>query len=278
MGSGGSLAGRVAVVTGAGRGIGRAHAITLAALGAAVVVNDLGTGLDGSGEDTGVAEAVIAEICTRSGRAIGDATDISSFAGGSALVERALTAFGRLDILINNAGIGADAPLDELDEETVLRLLRVHHIGTLATAKAALPIMRAQGHGRIVNTVSEAALDPRHPGGIAYGGAKAAVWAATLAMARETEGSGVTVNAISPGARTRMNDALFAALGEPALDLDPFHVARVVAALVADDAGHLNGRIVHAAAGQVREYLVRRTADGDAVAFLTAASTSAPGP
>jgi NAD(P)-dependent dehydrogenase (short-subunit alcohol dehydrogenase family) len=266
------LAGRVALVTGAGRGIGRAHALRLARHGAAVLVNDLGAAMDGAGRDDAPASDVARDIAAAGGTAVADRGDVSSFTGAAAIIEAAIAAFGRLDIVVNNAGIVAEAPIEAVTEELLLRLLGVHYIGTVGICRAAVPHLRAQGYGRIVNTVSEAALDTRWPGGIAYGGAKAAVWAATLSMARQLEGTGVTVNGISPGAYTRMNAAMLAERA-PRLDLDPDHVAKVVAALVGQDAGHLNGRVIHAAAGAVREYRVSRTADSSAVDWLTAAVT-----
>jgi NAD(P)-dependent dehydrogenase (short-subunit alcohol dehydrogenase family) len=262
------LAGRVAVVTGAGRGIGRAHALRLAAHGAAVLVNDVGGSMTGHGSDPSPADQVAKHVRGAGGRAAANHDDVSTFAGAARIVDDALEHFDRVDILVNNAGIVGDAPIEEITEETLTGLLSVHYLGTVGMCRAAVPHMRAQGHGRIVNTVSEAALDTRFPGGIAYGGAKAAVWAATLAMAHQLDGTGITVNALSPGARTRMNDALFADR-EPALDLDSDHVARVVAAIVSDDAGHLNGCVVHAAAGAVREYRVSRTAESPVVTFLS---------
>jgi NAD(P)-dependent dehydrogenase (short-subunit alcohol dehydrogenase family) len=264
------LAGRVALVTGAGRGIGRAHAVRLASHGAAVVVNDLGVTMEGGGSDPSPADDVVAEIIHQGGTAVADYGDVSSFETAATIVETAVDSFGQLDIVVNNAGIVAEAALDEITEELLVRLMAVHYVGAVGICKAAAPHLRAQGYGRIVNTVSEAAFDSRFPGGIAYGGAKAAVWAATLAMARQLEGSGVTVNGLSPGARTRMNEAMFEGR-PPTLDLDPDHVAKVVAVLVGEEAGHLNGRVIHAAAGAVREYRVERTAESGAVAWLAEA-------
>jgi NAD(P)-dependent dehydrogenase (short-subunit alcohol dehydrogenase family) len=261
------LAGRVAVVTGAGRGIGRAHALRLASHGAAVVVNDLGSTTDGRGADEGPAALVVAEIEAAGGAAVADAHDVASFDGGAAIVERAVGAFGRIDIVVANAGILGDAPIGQLTEDVVVRLLGVHYLGTLGVCAAAVPFLLAQRWGRVITTTSEAALDSRFRGGIAYGGAKAAVWAATVAMAAQLEGTGVTANCLSPGARTRMNDELFAA-AEPTLDLDPDHVAVVAAALAGPAAAHLNGVVVHAAAGKIREYRMSRTAATDAVRWL----------
>ena len=264
------LGGRVALVTGAGRGLGRAHAHALARDGALVVVNDLGTALDGSGTDSGPAEAVANEITATGGRAVADTTDVASIQGGVAAVLVALDAYGRIDIVVNNAGFAhgggeVEHPIDaELDA-----LFGVHYKAALGTISAAFGPMRAQGFGRIINTVSEVALDARLAEGIGYGPAKAALWSLTLAASRQAAPHGITVNAISPGARTRMNaellDAGFRDRSSGALDLDPEHVARVVAYLAGDDAGDITGRIVHAAGGQLREYITRRSAGSELV-------------
>jgi NAD(P)-dependent dehydrogenase (short-subunit alcohol dehydrogenase family) len=266
-------AARVALVTGAGRGLGRAHALALAARGMRVVVNDLGADLDGHGADAGPAQSVAAEIEAAGGVAIADTTDVASLAGGAAAIGAALDAFGRIDVVVNNAGFAGgggtvEAPVGaELDA-----LFAVHFTATVATMSAAFPGMRAQGYGRIVNTVSEVALDPRFDGGLGYSAAKAAVWSATLHAARQGADAGITVNAISPGARTRMSasalDAGFRDGASDALDLRPEHVARVVAYLASEDAGDITGRIIHAAGGAVREYRTTRTGASDLVARL----------
>jgi NAD(P)-dependent dehydrogenase (short-subunit alcohol dehydrogenase family) len=270
------LDGRVALVTGAGRGIGRADALVLAELGAAVVVNDLGTTVDGRGADAGPAGEVATEIIAAGGRAVPDTTDVASIEGGAAAVKVALEAFGRLDVLVNNAGFAVGGGDVEHPVETEIdALIGVHLKAALGTMRAAVPVMRSQGYGRIVNTVSEVALDARLTDGLGYGAAKAALWSVTLSAARALTGRGITVNAISPGARTRMNadllDAGFRGGASGALDLDPRHVARVVAYLAGEAAGDVTGRIVHTAGGAVREYTTSRTSRSPLVERIEAA-------
>ena len=265
------LSGKVAVVTGAGRGIGRAHAVVLAAQGAAVVVNDLGVALDGSSREASDADEVVAQIIANGGKAIHDGTDVASIAGGVAVVQRAIEAFGRIDIVINNAGFATGAATTaQPNDAEIDALLAVHLKAALGTMSAAFPHMIRQGWGRVINTVSEVALDPRFESGLGYSIAKAAVWSATLVAAREGATHGITVNAISPGARTRMNaellDAGFRDGASASLDLDPVYIARVVAFLVSNEAADINGRIVHVAGPAVREYATTRTSQSPLVA------------
>ena len=269
------LSGRVALVTGGGRGIGRAHCLLLAERGAAVLVCDLGADLDGSGRDNAVADSVVDEIRAAGGSAQASTRDISTFEGGAAAVGDAIDAFGRVDIVVNNAGLAGGAPIDDVDAARLEKVLAVNFYGTVAVTSAAWPHLRDQRWGRVINTVSEVALDTRisgGAGGIGYGAAKAAVWSATITLAQEGRPHGITVNAISPGALTRMNAAMFATQGPPSgLDLDPRHVARVVAWLASDDAADVTGRVIHAAGGQHREYIVARHRDTELVARIDAA-------
>jgi NAD(P)-dependent dehydrogenase (short-subunit alcohol dehydrogenase family) len=257
-----ALKGRVVLVTGGGRGIGRAHSLEFAREGAQVVVNDLGIGLDGSftPHETGVAYDVAAEIADAGGSAIADTSDISTFEGGAQAVAVALETFGRIDIVVNNAGQIGGGGLEDLTEVAVDAVLRPNYFGTLATTKAAWPFLCKQNFGRIINTVSEVALDDRFGSGLGYANAKAAVWSATLGLAQLGRPHGITVNALSPGAFTRMNEAMFRAAPSD-LDLDPVHVARLAAWLASEGAADVSGKVIHVAAGEYREYRVTRHRD-----------------
>jgi NAD(P)-dependent dehydrogenase (short-subunit alcohol dehydrogenase family) len=261
------LAGRVALVTGAGRGLGRAHALALAAKGAAVVVNDV---------DGGPADEVARELRGQGARAVADQTDVSSVAGGRRAVAVAVDAFGRIDVLVNNAGFAhGGGSVESPVEDGLDALLDVHFKAAVGTMAAAFSDMRTRGWGRIVNTVSEASLDARFVATLGYGAAKAALWSATLVAADEGRSYGITVNAISPGARTRLNAAVldrgFREGASAGLDLDPGHVAAVVAYLASDGAGDITGRVIHAAGGHVREYSTTRTSQTELVDRLRAA-------
>jgi NAD(P)-dependent dehydrogenase (short-subunit alcohol dehydrogenase family) len=238
------LKGKVALVTGAGRGLGRAHALALAAAGAQVVVNDLGGSPGGEGMDAGPAQEVVNEIAATGGVAIADTADISSWFEAGRLVEHTLAHFGRLDILVNNAGICRPTAFGSLSELDWDRLIDVNAKGTAALIEAATRHWRANGpeQGRaIVNTASPAGANPHIPLGI-YGVSKAAVLALTQVAAQELASLGVRVNALAPVARTRMLGAAMA--GQP-IDLAaimpsdpkydrflPDHIARLVLYLV----------------------------------------------
>lgn len=269
------LEGHVALVTGAGRGIGRAHAVLLAERGAKVVVSDIGVDLNGVGSDGSVATQVVDEIIATGGVAVADTNDIASFDGAAAAVETGLRAFGKVDIVVNNAGLPGGASISAVTEEQLTRAFALHFYGSIGTAKAAWPSMQAQGWGRIINTVSEEAFptsvdNDRDGLGLVYGPAKAAVWSATTGLAAEGLASGITVNAISPGAFTRMNAALFEQT-PTSLDLDPVHVARVAAWLASDEASDVTGRVIHVAGVHRREYSMRRHNDTDLVNRIGAA-------
>ena len=207
-----SFEGRVAVVTGAGRGIGRSYALLLASRGASVVVNDLGGSMDGEGGDPGVASTVAEEIATTGGAAIADHSDVATVVGAQALVDAAIDRFGRLDILINNAGIIRWAGLPKADAENLASHLAVHVVGAFNTTRAGWPHMVGQHYGRIVMTTSSGVFGL--PENLAYATAKGGVIG--LARSLSTAGAmhGIKVNLIAPAAFTRM-------AGQPAGGSDP---------------------------------------------------------
>ncbi len=194
--------GRVAVVTGAGRGIGRAYALLLARRGARVVVNDLGGAMDGTGNDAAPAERVVAEIKAGGGSALADTSDVATGAGGQAVVDAAVARFGRIDSVINNAGIIRWAGFPEADEENLARHLAVHTVGSFNTARAAWPHMVAAGYGRIVMTTSSGVFGLAN--NVSYATAKAAVIGLTRSLAVSGAEHGIRVNLIAPAAMTRM--------------------------------------------------------------------------
>ncbi len=196
-----SFEGRVAVVTGAGRGIGRAYALLLADRGASVVVNDLGGSKSGVGADAGVASSVATEIVAAGGTAIADNSDVADVAGGRALIDSAIAQFGRLDILINNAGIIRWAGLPEADAENLATHLGVHVAGSFNTTRAAWPHMVEKGYGRIVMTTSSGLFGL--PENLSYATAKGAVIGLARSLATAGAPHRIKVNLIAPAAYTR---------------------------------------------------------------------------
>jgi NAD(P)-dependent dehydrogenase (short-subunit alcohol dehydrogenase family) len=194
--------GRVAIVTGAGRGIGRSHALLLAERGARVVVNDLGSANSGDGSDSGPAEQVAATIRAAGGEAVADASDVASPDGAAQLVRRALDAYGRVDILVNNAGIFVPAEFPALDVSELRRYFDVHVGGSFNVTRECWPHMVQAGYGRIVMTTSHGILGSAPL--IAYGTAKGGVFALARALAVTGQGLGITVNSIAPVAATRL--------------------------------------------------------------------------
>ena len=205
--------GRVVIVTGAGRGIGRSHALLLAAKGARVVVADYGVGIDGGGSTPEPAEDVVKEIKDAGGEAVAHYASVADELGAKAIVDTAIDAFGRLDIVINNAGIHDPALFDAASVEQFQKMFGVHFFGSLFVSRAAWPHFVEVGYGRIVNTVSEAML-----GGIpeltSYGSAKGAVFGLTRNLATEGSAHGIRVNALAPRAYTRMSASHAEALSE----------------------------------------------------------------
>lgn len=198
--------GRVVVVTGAGRGIGRSHALLLAEKGARVVVADFGGDVDGTGGSRGPADEVVAEIRAGGGEAVASYASVAAEDEAASIIETALESFGRLDAVVNNAGINDPGPFDVLTTDRFRRMLDVHFFGTLFVCRAAWPHFVEAGYGRIVNTTSEAML-----GGIpeltSYGAAKGAIFGLTRNLATEGRAHGIRANALAPRAYTRMSAA-----------------------------------------------------------------------
>jgi len=248
----GLLDGKVAIVTGAGRGIGRGEALMLAREGARVVVNDLGGEWDGSGTDDRPAQQVVDEITAAGSEAVPHYESASSWDGAKGLIDLAVSTWGRLDILVNNAGILRDAMSFNMTEQDWDSVIDVHLKGHFATSHFAAAHWRelAKGgdptSGRIINTASESGLFA-NPGQANYAAAKAGIAALSVVLARELAKYGVTVNAIAPRARTRMTEQTFGDFGKAeagAFDaLHPDNIAPFVAWLASDDAAHVSGQV-----------------------------------
>jgi NAD(P)-dependent dehydrogenase (short-subunit alcohol dehydrogenase family) len=203
--------GKVVAVTGAGRGLGAAYARLLAERGASVVVNDLGTSMSGEGASASAADSVVSDIVRSGGAAIANYGDITEVSGAASIVDDALTRFGRLDALINNAGIVVQDTFLGMTVETIKRQLDVHLFGSINVTQAAWPAL-VESHGSVLLTVSAGMLGSRHS--VAYNIAKGAVLALMRSLACEGSASGVRVNAVMPGAETRMQGTTLDALSE----------------------------------------------------------------
>ena len=254
--------GRVAVITGAGRGIGRGHALELARQGAKVVVNDIGAELDGTGGSTGPAGEVVTEIRDLGGEAVANGDDISTWDGGANLVRAAIDAFGGLHVVVNNAGVVRDRMFANASEDEWDLTMQVHLKGHFTTARHAAAYWRDRAKagepvdGRIVNTTSGAGL-LGSVGQAAYSAAKGGIISLTLVQAAELGRYGVTANAIAPAARTRMTEKVFAdTMGVPddpdAFDeMAPENVAPLVAWLASTDSAGVSGRVFEVEGGKV---------------------------
>jgi len=251
----GALDGKIAIVTGAGRGIGRGEARLLAAEGAQVVVNDVGAAPEGEGTDATPAQAVVDEIVADGGRAVANADDIASWDGAERLVAQAVDTFGRLDILVNNAGILRDSMSFNMDEAAWDSVIRVHLKGHFAPCHFAARHWRARGkageadlRGRIINTASESGLFG-NAGQANYAAAKSGIVSMTVVLARELAKYGVTANAIAPRARTRLTATVggadsFMAPKEGEYDpWDPDNIAPTVGFLASDAAADISGQV-----------------------------------
>jgi NAD(P)-dependent dehydrogenase (short-subunit alcohol dehydrogenase family) len=252
--------GRVVIVTGAGRGIGREHALELARHGARVVVNDLGGSTSGEGKDVSAAQSVVEEIRKQGGEAIANGSDIADFDQSALLVRAAIDAFGRLDALVNNAGILRDRMFVNTSIEEWDAIMRVHLRGHFCTTRHACAHWRDRSKAgervaaRIVNTSSGAGLQGS-VGQSNYAAAKAGIAALTLVQAVELARYGVTANALAPSARTRLTETVFPDMmkkPESGFDvMDPSNIAPLVAWLVSEDSGDVTGRVFEIEGGKL---------------------------
>jgi NAD(P)-dependent dehydrogenase (short-subunit alcohol dehydrogenase family) len=247
--------GRVAIVTGAGRGIGREHALMLAAHGARVVVNDLGGNIDGTGADLSPAAQVVEEIKAAGGEAVVNGDDVSSWDGAARMIEQAIEAYGQLDVLINNAGILRDRMLVNMTEAEWDAVIQVHLKGTFAPAHHAANHWRnrqkATGepcNARIINTSSVSGIYGNQ-GQTNYGAAKAGIAAFTIIAARELKRFGVTVNAIAPIAQTRLTENLRILTDEQRKMRSPAWVAPIATWLASEQSSEVTGRVFEAGGG-----------------------------
>jgi NAD(P)-dependent dehydrogenase (short-subunit alcohol dehydrogenase family) len=253
------LQGKVAIVTGAGRGIGREHALALAAAGASVVVNDLGGSVDGEGSDATPAQTVVNEIVAAGGKAVANYDDVSDFAAAEHMIERAVERYGGVDILINNAGILRDRMLVNMSEDEWDAIIAVHLKGHFAPLRHAAAYWRERSKGgddvraRVVNTSSPSGVFG-NVGQVNYGAAKAGIAALTVIAAQELVRYGVTVNCLAPNARTRMTEMTFGDMEAPeeGFDpLDPGNMSPLVVALCADGAQGITGQVFFVWGGTV---------------------------
>lgn len=255
----GLVEGKVAIVTGAGGGIGREHALALAREGARVVVNDLGSDRHGGGRGAEMADRVAGEIRAAGGEAVASYDSVATREGADGMVWSALSKFGRVDVLVNNAGILRDRTLLNMGEEDFDRVIDVHLRGTFLCTQAAARAMRIQGKGgRIVNTTSLSGLVGNFGQGN-YAAAKAGIYGLTRVCALELQKAGITVNAVAPVALTRMTSDLAMMKGATAKDLGPQFIAPAVVFLASELAAGITGQIVGVEGGKLFLYRMETT-------------------
>jgi NAD(P)-dependent dehydrogenase (short-subunit alcohol dehydrogenase family) len=248
------FAGRVAIITGAGGGLGRSHALELARRGAHVLVNDLGGAVDGSGSSQTAADRVVEEITALGGIAAANHDSVATSEGGQAIVQAAIDAFGRVDIVVNNAGILRDKAFHNMDDAMIQSVIDVHLKGAFYVSQPAYRLMREQGYGRIVNTSSASGLFGNF-GQANYGAAKAGLAGLTRVLALEGAGHGIKVNAIAPVAATRMTADI---LGDLAAKVSPDSVSPLVAYLAHEECA-VTGHVYSVAGGRIARIFVAET-------------------
>ncbi|MDH3301460.1 MAG: SDR family oxidoreductase [Acidimicrobiia bacterium] len=257
--------GKVAIVTGAGGGLGREHALEFARRGARVVVNDLGGAVDGTGGSTGPADEVVAEIEALGGEAVADANSVANPDGGEAVAQSAIDAFGRVDIVVNNAGILRDKTFHNMTDDLLTPVIDVHLKGAFYVTRPAWIHFREQGYGRVVNTSSNSGLLGNF-GQANYAAAKMGLVGLTRVMAAEGAKYNIRANAIAPVARTRMTEDI---LGSMAEQLDPKLVTPLVVWL-AHESNPTTGSVYSAAGGTVARFFIGLTEGVHRGAAITA--------
>ena len=246
--------GKVAVITGAGGGLGRQHALLLASRGALVVVNDLGGSVDGTGENASAAQKVVDEITAAGGEAVANHDSVSTPEGGQAIIDTAIESFGRIDIVINNAGILRDKTFHNMTPDLVDPVIDVHLRGAFNVTRPAWIRMREQGYGRVVCTASAAGIFGNF-GQTNYGAAKMGLVGFTRVLAAEGAKYNIKANAIAPIALTRMTEDLLGGLAD---SLKPDHIAPVVAWLAHEDCD-VSGEIYACGGGRVARIFIAET-------------------
>jgi len=246
--------GQVAIITGAGGGLGRSHALEFARRGARIVVNDLGGAVDGSGSDKGAAQLVVDEIISAGGEAVADTNSVATAAGGAAIVQTAVDAFGTVDIVVNNAGILRDKTFHNMTPELLELVIQVHLLGAFYVTQPAWVIMREKGYGRVVNTSSNSGILGNF-GQSNYGAAKMGLVGFTRVLANEGARFNIKANAIAPVAKTRMTEELLGSFGDKLL---PEEITPTVCYLAHEECP-VTGEVYSVAGGVVARFFIGLT-------------------